>query len=360
MAPLSRILHRFKPSSRGQAIWPQNTVSRWLVLQQNNNPSTDYYIRSRLEETGLPVSYKDLDQDTPHFGDLAPGTGVVIVRYLNARWVAALRTHRSQLSYVAYFMDDDLLHPKHWAGLPRSYIKKLQKYCGAFIPDIRALASAYWFSTQTLQDRYQFKVMQVIPPRPLPLGVDNTPLPLRPLDVQSPVQMFYHGSATHQAELDWLHPIVERLLYQCPDLHFEVIGNHAVNLQFRDLPRTRVLHPMSWHSYISHCQTINGHIGLAPLLPSSFNEGRSHSKIYDITRCGAIGVYSTPSAYTNAIVHGEDGLLLKNEPDLWVQTIAELVENRARLNALRTAAHARHSTPVIETPTLMQTLLTAA
>lgn len=344
--PLSRLLSRLRLSRGRPTHWPQNTLRRWLVLQQSDNPSTDYYIRPRLLETGLPVSYRNIDRDSPHFGDLAPGTGVVIVRYLNTRWARALRTHRGQLSKVAYFMDDDLLHPKHWAGLPRAYVKKLKKHCGAFIPDIYALTSDYWFSTEELRQRYSFDSTEVMAPRPL-LGDTHAPSMRYPVHERGPVQMFYHGSATHQAEMEWLFPIIKSLLDKCTDLHFELIGNHAINQKFRHLPRTRILHPLSWHNYVSHCHTLHGHIGLAPILPSPFNMGRSHSKIYDIARCGAVGVYSTPSPYVDTITDRQDGLLLKNDPDLWMATIYDLVNDRARLNALRFAAIEKHVTPAV-------------
>lgn len=357
--PLSSFLSRFRPVRDGQTTWPQQIVSQWLVLQQNDNPSTDYYIRSRLHETGLPVSYKNLDKDIPHFGDLAPGTGVIIVRYLNARWAKALRMHRSQLSMVAYFMDDDLLHPKHWAGLPRTYVKKLNKYCGAFLKDIRELASVYWFSTNELRQRYPFNSGQVLAPKPLVIDVERAHV-LHPLRETGPIQLFYHGSATHEAEMNWLYPIIEKVLYQCTDLHFELIGNHTINQKFRHLPRTRILHPLSWANYLSHCHTLNGHIGLAPILPSPFNMGRSHSKVYDIARCGAVGIYSTPSPYIDTVLHQEDGILLKNDPDLWVKTITELTENRSKLNALRQASVARHTTPSFTTADVVGQVLEQA
>lgn len=286
--------------------------------------------------------YKDLDTDRPQFGDLAPGTAVVIVRYLNTRWAKALRQHRAQLSEVVYFMDDDLLHPRHWAGLPNVYIKKLNKYCAAFVPDIQALASIYWFSTEELRARYPYQTAQVIAPRPLPEDADTEQM-WHPRSEKGPVQIFYHGSATHQAEIDWLYPVIKEVLQARPQTHFELIGGHTVNQQFRNLPRTRVLHPLSWHNYVSHCKTLNAHIGLAPLLPSPFNMGRSHSKIYDITRCGAVGIYSDPSTYAAAVQDQQDGILLANDPALWVETIVELVDDAQRLDALRQQAIARHS-----------------
>lgn len=357
--PLYSLLSRFRRAQVSPSNWPQQIVKRWLVLQQNDNPSTDYYVRPRLQETGLPVVYKSLDKDEPNFGDLAPGTGVIIVRYLNPRWAKALRLHRSQLSMVAYFMDDDLLHPKHWAGLPRTYIKKLNKYCGAFINDLNELASVYWFSTSELRERYPLKNGHVIAPTPLLVDIKQ-PRVQHASRESGPVQLFYHGSATHENEMNWLFPIVEKLLHHCTDLHFEIIGNHAINQKFRHLPRTRILHPLSWANYISHCHTLDGHIGLAPILPSPFNMGRSHSKIYDIARCGAVGIYSDPSPYTDAITTGKNGLLIKNDPALWFDTISQLVSNRSLLNELRNNAVAAHSTPSITSEDVVAQVLRGA
>jgi hypothetical protein len=343
--PLARLLSRLR-NSRALPHRPERPVERWLVLQQKDNPSTDYYIRPFLQLTGLPVVYRDLDDDNPQFGDLSPGTGVVIVRYLNTRWAKALRQHRQQLSDVAYFMDDDLLHPEHWVGLPNVYIKKLNKYCAAFAADIQALASVYWFSTEELRARYPYQEAMVIAPRPLPEDAETEEMWHRN-SAKAPVQIFYHGSATHQAEMDWLYPVMKQVLEARSRAHFELIGGHIVNQKFRNLPRTRVLHPLSWHNYVSHCRTLNAHIGLAPLLPSPFNMGRSHSKIYDITRCGAVGIYSDPSTYAAAIRNDEDGILLANQPALWVDEIVSLIDDFARLDALRHSAIKHHSRPSV-------------
>src|SRR3546814_1163285 len=87
---------------------------------------------------------------------------------------------------------------------------------------------------------------------------------------------------------------------------------------------------MSWDNYLSHCRSLDGHIGLAPLLPSPFNAGRSHSKAYDIARCGAVGIYSTEGPYKQVILHAKNGMLLANEPQRWIDTILDLCENPAR------------------------------
>lgn len=314
-----------KPAS-GRA--GQHTVQRWLVLQQGANPSTDYYIYPQLAATGLPILARDLDKDSPYPDDLAQGTGVVIVRYMNPAWMRALNARRGLLATVVYFMDDDLLQPAHWAGLPKTYIKKLNKYCRPFISDIQQLTAEYWFSTQALRDAYAFKNARIVSPRPMK---DD----LRTDDAQSPVRLFYHGSAAHAAEIDWLLPVVAEALDRCPHLQFEIIGNHDVNVRYRGLPRTRILHPMSWENYIRYCRTLDGHIGLAPLLKSPFNKSRSYTKVFDIARCRAAGIYTNSAPYDEMVSHGESGLLLANSPRLWTEAIVRVSQDAETLAKLR-------------------------
>ncbi|MBY4867911.1 hypothetical protein DIE14_08100 [Burkholderia sp. Bp9017] len=342
---LRRLLYR--KSAHGPSHLRHNTaVQRWLVLHQGENPSTDYYVLPRLQELGLPVVYKNLDSAVPEPGDLAPGTAVIIIRYLNARWARALRIHRVQLARIVYFMDDDLLHPRSWNGLPRPYVKKLRKYCHAHTADIRYLATEYWFSTQALRDRYPERAATLVTPRALP--EDARTQRVRNASAESPILVFYHGSAAHEAEISWLQPIMAQVLARCSNVHFELIGSHAVNVLYRGLPRTRVVHPMDWANYRGHCRLLDGHIGLAPLLPSEFNAARAHVKAYDIARCRAVGLYAAVGPYHEVIRHDENGLLLDNDPQSWVEALCALAGDPARLHALRVAAQALLQRPTAQ------------
>lgn len=323
-------------------------TERWLVLHQGENPSTDYYIRPYLRQTGLPVSYRHLDADLPQKEDFTPGTGVVIVRYLNNMWTRALREHQRFLPQVAYFADDDLLYPRNWRGLPSTYSRKLKRYCHAYRSDIRHLTTSYWFSTPTLRERYAQLPSQLILPKPLEndyrpsVGATVKPAPslnaVSPSQTSDRIHVFYHGTAAHQAEIAWLQPIITEVLKRCPNVYFEIVGDHQTNVHFRHLPRTRILHPMTWQNYRAHCKSLDGDIGLAPLLPSAFNATRSYVKAYDIARCGAVGLYSDWGPYPHLIRDGENGLLLSNDPQTWVHTLCALVQDRTRLNRLRQAA----------------------
>ena len=81
-------------------------------------------------------------------------------------------------------------------------------------------------------------------------------------------------------------------------------------------------------------------IGLAPLLVSCFNAGRAHRKTLDFARCGAVGVYSRHGPYAQVIEHDVNGLLLPNDPSIWVAHLCDLAHHRQRLDQLCNAARA--------------------
>jgi hypothetical protein len=75
-------------------------------------------------------------------------------------------------------------------------------------------------------------------------------------------------------------------------------------------------------------------VGLAPCFDTEFNRARSHSKLFDITRMGAAGVYSNVTPYAGKIIHGETGYLCTNEPDKWVATLTRLLNNEVLRTSL--------------------------
>jgi hypothetical protein len=143
----------------------------------------------------------------------------------------------------------------------------------------------------------------------------------------------------------WLKPVVAGVLEAVPQAHFEIVGPHQVNRLYRDLPRTTVLHPMNWANYLAHCRGRPAHLGLAPLLDNRFNRTRSHTKVLDIARRGAVGLFSRLPPYEGAVRDGEDGLLIANSSEKWVEVVSQLLCDPARLQALRQGSVARHCAP---------------
>jgi hypothetical protein len=135
--------------------------------------------------------------------------------------------------------------------------------------------------------------------------------------------------------MKWFAPIICEVQRLCPEVHFEVIGGDRVARIFKKVPRITVLDTMPWPDYLSYTQNNHFDIGVAPLLDTLFNRGRGPIKFFDYARCGAVGVYSTGPAFESFVADGVDGFVLKNDQQLWVDTIVKL----ARSPELRTSMY---------------------
>jgi hypothetical protein len=326
----------FRPS----ASYGNRSTTTLLILEQGRNPTTDYYLRPRLPPPDrVPTRVVDLSTD-PSSVPLADGTFLIVVRYLNGTWARHLRRHRDRLSGAAYFMDDDLPVARQDGSLPLRYRWKIQRLFLNRLDTLSVLCDRIWVSNAYLADKYRKSGATVLPP---------LPLAEKPLETAH-LTYFYYGSASHAREQTWLVNVVRRVQAEKNNLAFITIGDDAVRKLYADIPRVLVLHPMRWPRYVEALPVMAHHIGLAPLLPSPFNHSRTHTKFFDFTRLGAIGLYSNTTPYAAFIRHDVDGLLLPNDAEAWCQAIVEtgrsaslrsrmLEEARKRCNLL--AANAR-------------------
>jgi hypothetical protein len=283
---------------------------RILLLEEGRTPSGDYILAPWLHKLGPPVMRLDA-RLAPHTGQIEPGDFVVVQRYLHAPWRHALERQRGELAGLAWFLDDDLLDEQALAELAAPYQRKVRQLALQQRPWFEQMASQWWVATQALAAKYAAASPTVLPFAPPPELA-------RPA---AGVRIVYHGTASHQAEIDWLHPVIAEVQQRCRDTHFELFGELPVNRRWRELPRVAVLHPMRWESYLSHTAAHPADIGLAPLLPGVFNAARGPVKFIDYTRQGALGLYSRAPPYEGYVRDGLDGVLLANEPKAWVEAI---------------------------------------
>jgi hypothetical protein len=70
------------------------------------------------------------------------------------------------------------------------------------------------------------------------------------------------------------------------------------------------------------------------MLDHPFNASRSHTKFFDITRAGAVGIYAKPGPWEHLITHEVNGMLCPMEPQTWVNAILKLADAPAIRQAL--------------------------
>lgn len=293
--------------------------SEVLVLSPGEIPTTDLYFRKRLERRfGEAVRYVDSLRISPRELTLGDDSMVVIVRYAPMRWLRWLQRNHLSLSGVVFFMDDDIPSAATASELPFRYAVKTAWRYFRTRRLLGRLCSEVWVSTPELARRYAGSSPTLVEPEYVPSESSD----------QSPLVYFYHGSWAHRREIQWLVPVVRQVQEAVPDAWFEIMGTDRVRRLFRGISRVRVIHPMPWKDYLAYAGTVRYQVGLAPCFDSDFNRARSHSKVFDITRLGAAGIYSTVTPYAEKVLHGQTGLLCKNVPDEWVKAILLLLNDR--------------------------------
>ncbi len=302
---------------------------RITVLSPGIIPTTDLYFRKNVSRPyGRVVGHVNTLTVLPSEVTLVDKTMIVIVRYAPPRWLRWLNANQARLAGVALFMDDDIPAAAFALELPFLYILKTVWRHTLSRRLLSKVCDEIWVSTPELVRRYAARSPVLIEPEYIPARTPEG----------GPMVYFYHGSWAHRREIRWLVPVVRQVQASFPDAWFEIMGADRVWRLFRGIPRVRVIHPMPWTDYLSYAGSACYQVGLAPCFDTHFNRARSHSKIFDITRLGAAGIYSNCTAYATKVAHGQTGLLCENITEAWVSAIIRLLADRnERLSIYRNA-----------------------
>jgi len=293
------------------SAWPgKETV---FVIEELDNPSSDFFVLPALSKSGRQVVRCGFN-DLPAPADLTDAV-VVFVRYVPTPWAKLVEASRTLLRALVFFMDDDVLDFRASVGMPLKYRFKLARLATRWLRWLQKQAAELWVSNTYLQHKYAQWQPRLVLPSPLTNRTDVR-------------RVFYHGSvATHRADIHWLRPIVEEVLRRDQRIAFEIVGRKDVLRLYKGLPSVTVVHPMKWPAYQTFLSMRERHVGLNPLQDVPFNRARSYTKFFDITRCGAVGVYSPDSACSEIINNGQEGLVAHLDHALWVDAILTLVQD---------------------------------
>lgn len=298
-----------------------------FLIEECANPSTDFFILPALV-SGHHQIIRCGHQDLPDSTALSDAI-VIFVRYVPSGWAKLIGAERNRLRALIFFMDDDVLDFSASSGMPLAYRYKLATLALRQRGWLQRQQAKLWVSTSYLASKYADWQPQLILPTPPPL-----PERIR--------RIFYHGSiATHKAEIRWLRPVLEEVLHKDGQAVFEIIGKKEVFELYRGLPRVTVVHTLKWPAYQAFLAMQERHVGLNPLLDIPFNRARSYSKFFDITRCGAVGIYTQGSACAEIVTHQQQGLLVATDQGAWAEAILSLTQNEAYWQTLLQNAQAK-------------------
>ncbi len=341
--------------------------SRIYIVEEGPNPSTDYFVLplvTRAHATVLRCSWDQL----PAADDLH-GASVIFIRYVTAAWRALIEQTRHSLARLIYFMDDDLFDWRAAQGLTWRYRFKLLKRATWQRKWLLKMQPELWVSTPWLQQKYTQYAPCLVQPTPLnpanycnklPNHADSSSVEFKNSDkvmakkcsiserdgATGPTKecvVFYHGTGSHQAEIEWLLPVIELVLAANHHIIFEIIGNAKAQKLYGHLKRVTVIPQMKWPAYQDFIKQPGRHIGLAPMLDHPFNLARSYTKFFDIHRAGAAGIYAEQGPWQSFIETSKQGVLVPMQIASWVSAILDLAAaQEQRASILRAASGTIH------------------
>lgn len=303
----------FRPLARYRHPW----CGQVAVLAPGAIPTVDYYVTARLGALP-PSALRIVDTSTlPEIGadHWLSGTFWIVARHAPIIWLDWLARHADRWSGVAYLMDDDIPGAWRCGDVPLDYGLWTSGRYWRVRSRLAAVCDRVWFSTSALQRRYDSVPGQVVPPMPFRISGQFTSQGCR--------RWGYHGTRVHQDEIRWLLPVIRAVQEAVPDAQFEIFGNRRVAAWLRDIPRVLVREPLSWPAYLKQAEANPLAVGLAPILPGRFNSVRSHTKVFDIARSGAVGLFSARDPYATALC-GAGFSLLPDEPQDWAESVVDL------------------------------------
>lgn len=326
-----------------------SSESRWLLLSDGARPTEDiYFLESTaplLRSEGHDVGRLDVRGWRWRLArwvlSRQPGANLVLCRTLPERALRWLERERSAFGRIVYVIDDDLGAAAADDTLPAAYRERMAR-AAAQQPRLLTLADEVVACSSLLAERLRKRHgnVRVTPPpliTPLPdLGhFADGPTAARPW------RLGFHGTRAHLADLMQIAPVLEALQRERDDTQLELMLGQYTPPGLAELPRVSCPAPLPWQKFRDYQARHRVHIGLAPLLDSPFNRGKSYIKFLDIAVMGGVGVYSNRAPYTEIVEHGATGLLADDDPAEWQRCISWLLENPETARGMAEAAAAR-------------------
>jgi len=318
---------------------------RWVVLSDGARPTEDiYFLESAapaLRQQGAIVERFDTRRyhlPTRWALRRLAGANLLIVRSLGERWVRLLERHRDRFGRIVYLIDDDLGAVTRTDGLPAAYVARLSGLAMRQ-PALLALADEVVACCEALVAqlvREHANVSLLTPP----LLASATEL----ADfTQSDWTIGYHGTRAHRDDIAHLAPALTPVMESHPQVRLEIMMGRHVPESLSGIGGLETPEALPWKAFQQYQTTRRIQIGLAPLLETPFNRGKSWIKFLDIAAMGGVGIYSRRAPYTGIVEHGIDGLLVGDDPSEWRVALEQLLADPAATQVMAERARQKAS-----------------
>lgn len=304
---------------------------RWVLLSDRARPTEDIYFLEAaapaLKEQGAVIErFETRRYRLPVWLALRrlAGANLLIVRSLGERWVRLIERHRARFGRIVYLIDDDLGAVRDTPGLPEAYVKRLGGLAERQ-PALLALADEVVACCDSLVGQLGREHANVLLLTP-PMLASSVKL----ADFTQPDWIIgYHGTRAHRDDIAHLAPALTSVMETHPRVRLEVMMGRHVPDDLAGIARLETPEALPWKAFQQYQATRRIQIGLAPLLETPFNRGKSWIKFLDITAMGGVGIYSRRAPYAGIVEHGVDGLLVGDDPADWQAALEQLLADPA-------------------------------
>lgn len=178
----------------------------------------------------------------------------------------------------------------------------------------------------------------VILPNSIDLGVYD-----RPEFVKRKVRIGWQGGVSHYRDLHFIKDVL-KIIGKRNDVEIIYFGDSRFAHLLKDIDNL-TMHPFVHHvSYPYRLALLNLDIGICPLIDNEFNRRKSAIKYFEYTAVGAATIATDMPPYNKVIRNHEDGVLVPNEVDAWVEELSALIESKKRILELSRNAYENVST----------------
>ena len=247
---------------------------------------------------------------------------IILVRYIPFKIFLYLTILKRKSKKIILLLDDNLLDLNIFSELPFFY--KLKIFINIYLYKFffNFFINEIWVTNKLLGEKVKQKISKNnINIKLLALNY-NQNYPLKNI-----YKIAYLGTTSHTKELLWLKKLFEKIQRQRNDCLIEIYVNKKWRNYFRSVPRMKMSYPLDWETF--YLDTVVGKVDIVlnPIFNSNFNNFRSPTKFFDITRLEAVGIYSNLKPFSEFIHDNHDGILLDNNIDDWAEKISYLLDN---------------------------------
>ena len=240
-------------------LWLDGPVG---LLSEGGAPTRAYWLGGFDTQQGANALVELDPHRRPEPRELAAIGALVVVRTIPRVWLRSIRDLRRSGVVVVLLLDDALLDPA--AVEEQEFRYRLRLWLG-MTRHRRRLASLFneiWVTNPALETSCRNQLgSESLPIRVLPLQP-----PARVVQPPQVLRVAYLGTASHGAEYRWLLPLLQQLQAERRDCLVELILPPRWRRHFKQLPRTRILYPMDWETYLLDTGSRSIDVVLVPLL----------------------------------------------------------------------------------------------